>query len=82
MCVLYCLIALCSDFLITSSLSPALQHLQNKHLFLNIDELQLQTQLLRLGRHHYCCVVYCDRKKKQGFGYNPLKPHKHTATPP
>ena len=34
-----------------SSLSRVLQHLQYKHLFFNIDELQLQIQLLHLGCH-------------------------------
>ena len=66
----------------TSSLSPALQNLQFKHLFFNIDKLQLQIQLLH--QLPLVTVVNCDRRKKQGFGYNPwnhinIQPHPPTG---
>ena len=66
----------------TSSLSPARQHLQYKHLFFNIDELQLQIQLLHLGCHCILLLTVTGRKSKDSaITPETTQTHSHTHLP-
>ena len=63
----------------TSSLLPALQHLQYKHLFFNIDELHLQIQLLHLSWHCLLLLTVTGRKSKDSaITPETTQPHSHT----
>ena len=61
-----------------SSLSPVLQHLQFKHLFFNIDELQLQIQLL----HHWLLLLTVTGGKSKDSAITPDTTQTHSHTPP
>jgi len=64
----------------TSSLSPVLQHLKFKHLFFNIDKLQLQIQLLHLGCHCLLLLPVTGRKSKDS-AITPETTQTHSHTP-
>ena len=59
-----------------------LQHLQFKHLFFNIDKLQLQIQLLHLSCHCLLLLTVTGRKSKDSaITPETTQTHSHTPLP-